>query len=311
MNRAILPAAVLLVLLATLGGLGRASAQTPRLNLVLYGGGSVEHLLSQTGDGTLSLWVSTDGRLVGYTVGAPAFVNATFVATFTAGLVPANQAFIVLTSADAAPLPSVIPGDGAPAPTPTPAVSPTATPTPTPAASPTATPTPALGGIETLIVGGAGTGVNEVNYARVEATSSVIRWELRVTGGGSFSFDVAGTGEQSFVQVNVDVDQDGLNDLLIYPEEGVAHLHQVLGPLSTTPVGSVPVLASGSAGPAGATDTLVFDVPAHHFGGSAEVWFVVIGAGPLGAPVCADGVCQYHTWSYLPGLNHWAAAPLR
>src|SRR5690606_6295214 len=127
-------------------------AAAARSNLVVYQGGTIGSLLQQTGSGTLSLWASVDGRFVGYTVGAPTFVNARFEAAFPGGILPAGP--LVILTADGTPsLPPVIEGGMLPNP-----------------AAPTAPPSVEV----TEIKGSGGMGVNEVDYVRVQASDSAL-----------------------------------------------------------------------------------------------------------------------------------------
>lgn len=58
-----------------------------------WGGGSIDQMVAEVGSSG-SIWVYVDGAPVGYTVGAPTFVNAAFVALFPDG-VPAGTAAMV------------------------------------------------------------------------------------------------------------------------------------------------------------------------------------------------------------------------
>jgi hypothetical protein len=87
------------------------SAQAPsplRSNLVVFAGGSVEQLIAATGDDARSIWATVDGQFVGYTVGAPVFVNQAFLARFPGSQIGANTVLVVMMPASSPALPSVL-----------------------------------------------------------------------------------------------------------------------------------------------------------------------------------------------------------
>lgn len=93
--------AVLICALALGATTATAVAATQRVVLAVFAGGSIDDLTYSAPDAA-SLWFSVDGALVGYTVGAPAFVNASVVAHFANGI-PANTPVIVAQSSSALP----------------------------------------------------------------------------------------------------------------------------------------------------------------------------------------------------------------
>jgi hypothetical protein len=64
----------------------------------VFNGGTVAQMVSAAGTGLNSMWIFNTGAAVGYTVGAPDFVNAAFLALFPNGTVPASQIVILVKS---------------------------------------------------------------------------------------------------------------------------------------------------------------------------------------------------------------------
>lgn len=65
------------------------------LNLAMFSGGNVDEAIEAAPNAT-SFWISVAGGLVGYRVGAPTFVNASFFAAFPNGDIPANTFMVVI-----------------------------------------------------------------------------------------------------------------------------------------------------------------------------------------------------------------------
>lgn len=65
------------------------------INLVVFSGGPVESAV-EAAPNARAFFVSVDGALVPYVVGAPSFVNASFFATFEDGELPADTFMIVV-----------------------------------------------------------------------------------------------------------------------------------------------------------------------------------------------------------------------
>lgn len=67
------------------------------VSLVVFGGGSTTTLgAAVTAAGGTSVWITVNGAFVGYKPGSPAFVNATFNATFPGGQVPSGTIVLVV-----------------------------------------------------------------------------------------------------------------------------------------------------------------------------------------------------------------------
>jgi hypothetical protein len=67
------------------------------LALVVWGGGEIGAALNAAADqGAGGLFVTRDGRFIGYTIGAPSFVNASFLATYAEGDIPAGTPMLVV-----------------------------------------------------------------------------------------------------------------------------------------------------------------------------------------------------------------------
>lgn len=67
------------------------------VGLVVWNGGDVGAALAAAADqGAGALFITRDGRFIGYTVGAPSFVNAGFMAAYPAGEIPAGTPMLVV-----------------------------------------------------------------------------------------------------------------------------------------------------------------------------------------------------------------------
>lgn len=89
------------VLPAGTPGTGTFAGEFPQqgVGLLVWNGGNLQQLVSATSaGGAASVWAGASGRLVGYTIGAPAFVNASFIAVFPDGNVPRDTALLVVAS---------------------------------------------------------------------------------------------------------------------------------------------------------------------------------------------------------------------
>ncbi len=75
-----------------------AGAFPPRgVGLVVWNGGDVGSALAAAADqGAGALFITSGGRFIGYTVGAPSFVNAGFMAAYPAGEIPAGTPMLVV-----------------------------------------------------------------------------------------------------------------------------------------------------------------------------------------------------------------------
>ncbi len=63
----------------------------------IFDGGTVQELAAAVSSGNgRSVFVSRNGNLYGYIIGAPAFVNASFVAVFPGGRIPAGTGMIIV-----------------------------------------------------------------------------------------------------------------------------------------------------------------------------------------------------------------------
>ena len=67
------------------GGARPVEAASTKVALASFGGGTIEGLVAGAGTEVTSVWVSVGGSLVGYTAGAPGFVNSGFEAASRAG----------------------------------------------------------------------------------------------------------------------------------------------------------------------------------------------------------------------------------
>lgn len=67
------------------------------IGLVVWGGGDLGAALNAAADqGAGGLFVTRGGRFIGYTIGAPSFVNASFLATYAEGAIPAGTPMLVV-----------------------------------------------------------------------------------------------------------------------------------------------------------------------------------------------------------------------
>lgn len=113
---------------STTGTISGTVSASGGYSLVLWTGGRIEALVSAAqgqGCSVRSVWVSRNGVLIAYIVGAPAFVNETWTVEMGTGTLPEVPVILVCAAGGATP-----PGS-----TPTPApgpVTPVATPTPPP-----------------------------------------------------------------------------------------------------------------------------------------------------------------------------------
>lgn len=126
MNRRLATVLAATALLLAVATPGRAAADS--LHIVLYGGGSPEDLISRSGTDVASMWIITQGRLIGFTTGAPDFVNAEFRAALPGGNLPAGGPVILIVKT------------GSPAPPTSIAAGATAAASPTPRATPSPSP---------------------------------------------------------------------------------------------------------------------------------------------------------------------------
>jgi len=99
---------VIIVLAVSLVSFGRARADTPSfnggpftagINVAVFSGGSIDEAVAAA-PGAESFWTAVGGRLIGYRVGAPTFVNSSFLAAFPGGNVGAGTIMIVLLSGE-------------------------------------------------------------------------------------------------------------------------------------------------------------------------------------------------------------------
>lgn len=85
-----------------MGAEGEITGSVPTgggVGLVQWGGGppaAVASAVASKGWALQSLWVASGGRLDGYVAGAPDFVNATFSARFTGGVIPAQTPLVLV-----------------------------------------------------------------------------------------------------------------------------------------------------------------------------------------------------------------------
>ena len=66
------------------------------INPVLWNGGTVDQVVDAAGVGLRSMWIYEGGRAIGYTAGAPGFVNAGFLALFPDGEIPPDQIIVLV-----------------------------------------------------------------------------------------------------------------------------------------------------------------------------------------------------------------------
>lgn len=89
------------VLPAGTPGAGTFAGEFPQqgVGLLVWNGGNLQQLVAATqAGGAASVWAGAGGRLVGYTIGAPTFVNASFIAVFPDGNVPKDTALLVVAN---------------------------------------------------------------------------------------------------------------------------------------------------------------------------------------------------------------------
>ncbi|MDO9444811.1 MAG: CAP domain-containing protein [Dehalococcoidia bacterium] len=87
------------VLPAGTPGAGTFAGEFPQqgVGLLVWNGGNLQQLVTATGAGGAgSVWAGAGGRLVGYTIGAPSFVNASFIGVFPDGNVAKDTALLVV-----------------------------------------------------------------------------------------------------------------------------------------------------------------------------------------------------------------------
>lgn len=68
------------------------------INPAVYNGGTVAQAVAAAGHGLQSMWIYVNGQAVGYTVGAPDFVNSGFLGLFPHDTIPAGQIMILVKS---------------------------------------------------------------------------------------------------------------------------------------------------------------------------------------------------------------------
>jgi hypothetical protein len=85
------------VTVAVGGGPGTFASPLPDTGItpVVWNGGSVDQLVSAGGTKVQSAWVFSNGQAIGYTVGAPGFVNAQFLGLFPGQQVPSGQILVL------------------------------------------------------------------------------------------------------------------------------------------------------------------------------------------------------------------------
>ena len=102
---------VLLAAVVAGGGAARpvgAEAASTKVALASFEGGTIEGLVAGAGTEVTSVWVSVGGSLVGYTAGAPGFVNSGFEAVFPGGVLAANTVVLIVYPSGAASPPGTI-----------------------------------------------------------------------------------------------------------------------------------------------------------------------------------------------------------
>jgi hypothetical protein len=306
-----------LLLLVGLLRMEPAEAQTFALDphLVVFGGGNVDDIVPLTEGRARSIWVTVGGTLLGYTPGAPAFVNQAFLAAHPGGLLPENSILVVLVPAGSGPpLPGRL-GPTAttvqqPPATPTPLTIPIPTPTPAPTPTPTPTTVPVL---ETVIQGPGGQWVNDVNYVRVQSDGVVVSWELRTGLDGFFSFLEQWHSRSSFVHINVDLEGDGEDDILISPDDRWVTMYRKVGDYGLSSLASAPVESQRRDGSEySASNLLRFALPLEHFGSHPDIHFRVAGAWARDLPDCSglSYSCSWYRWYDLP-VSGYATAKIR
>lgn len=77
------------------GGVTFSGDLGPGINLVVFSGGSIEEASEEAPDAT-AFYASKGGRLIGYIVGAPSFVNGAFFAAFPGGNVSAGPMVVIV-----------------------------------------------------------------------------------------------------------------------------------------------------------------------------------------------------------------------
>ncbi len=128
---------------STGSGSGQIVGSVPSrgVGLVVWSGGATTSLVSAAQSGgcnVASVWSAADGQFVGYTPGAPSFVNRGWESRFPGGNISGTTALVVLCGSGAAPS---TPAPSTPAPT-----TPTTPTTTTPPAGTGTSPAPAQGG---------------------------------------------------------------------------------------------------------------------------------------------------------------------
>ena len=78
-------------------GIAGTISSSGGFGLIVFGGGTVEQLIAAAGCpvSTMGVWTTAGGSFAGYVPGAPGFVNASFLAAFPGGNIPANTPFIL------------------------------------------------------------------------------------------------------------------------------------------------------------------------------------------------------------------------
>jgi len=102
---------VLLAVVVAGGGVARpvgAEAASTKVALASFEGGTIEGLVAGAGTEVTSVWVSVGGSLVGYTAGAPGFVNSGFEAVFPGGVLAAGTVVLIVYPSGAATPPGSI-----------------------------------------------------------------------------------------------------------------------------------------------------------------------------------------------------------
>jgi len=144
---AALVSAAVLVGQSALAGPGEITGSVPAgggIAAIVWGGGPISALRSAAaaqGCGLSSIWLFAGGSAVGYVMGAPAFVNSSFLGVHPGDIPPGTILFLQCEAAERSPAPAPTNAPAAPSPTPT-ATPPTrASPVPTASATPAASPT--------------------------------------------------------------------------------------------------------------------------------------------------------------------------
>jgi hypothetical protein len=207
-------------------------------NLVIFAGGTVDDLVStlrqQRG---ISFWATVGGNLIGYTIGAPTFVNASFTSAFPGGVIPANTPLIVLQRPGSKSLPNTL---------------------------------RASAGV-VLIHDAWEVQNNDIAYLIFEDAGDDIVFSLGTNEAWDFS-EIASTGEFSYVMVAFDYDGDSLGDVALYitadgasviqwdtpDSESTVVTDQVL--VGVTEANTLLAIAPSSAFPAGEAQVFVVGV---------------------------------------------------